>query len=579
VCLVPLLALAQTATDPFALPTLKPHALITANSLFLKDGIIKLSGNVKAVQASDTLTCQIALMRNSPLWVLASVAPRLHRLEDVKEKKASRETVVDALSILYQGVSGAALPEASATGMPSMNVATGSGTATLNGPQVISLGSAGISLLLTASGSTMPETPSAPLATGSSAGGSARSSAAASMSAFQSKIPTIVGTFSAGAIPKDLPLAAFAGVPGSSTASETIPVQKELRIKQNPLELLKQLSGPASRAPSTPEISQNAKKTSGRGSGQTSGQTSQPASGPISGQTLGQTLGQTGSAKEPKTSTNPAPFGDLNQLANLGNLNASSSFGNLGTAFKGTPLTQLGQMAQTGNLKQLGQGLQVLSQIGPAAQGLTALKDAERALQIYFPTLSHGLPMPLPWKKLLGESIRQALQQTVTGLLFPAGIDLQQLGLSLPEQLSGVAPAALTHRLGVPESLVSEPGIEAESLLVPELEASGAVTVRIDERTWDMATHTWIIIQSEMVRGYKNPNTMKFYGDVRVKDKDHFGRGRKLTYYKASNTVILQGDAHIETERWNQKEKKFEMHILDGETVTYNLETKQATSE
>lgn len=112
-----------------------------------------------------------------------------------------------------------------------------------------------------------------------------------------------------------------------------------------------------------------------------------------------------------------------------------------------------------------------------------------------------------------------------------------------------------------------------------QLEASTSVTVKVEERTWDMATYTWVIISSDEMVGDRKSSQMIFSGNVTMRDKSSFGKGAHLTYDKASSTAILSGDARIEREKWNIKEKKMVTDILTGATVTYNLNTKQASSE
>jgi lipopolysaccharide export system protein LptA len=79
--------------------------------------------------------------------------------------------------------------------------------------------------------------------------------------------------------------------------------------------------------------------------------------------------------------------------------------------------------------------------------------------------------------------------------------------------------------------------------------------------------------------GYKDSNRLIFSGNVRIKDKEHFGRGNRLDYMKDSNTAILSGDAFVETTERNAKTGKLEKRTIEGQKITYNTETKEATSE
>ncbi|MDN5280464.1 MAG: hypothetical protein PWR01_4429 [Clostridiales bacterium] len=109
--------------------------------------------------------------------------------------------------------------------------------------------------------------------------------------------------------------------------------------------------------------------------------------------------------------------------------------------------------------------------------------------------------------------------------------------------------------------------------------ASDSVSVRLEEKSWDLATYSWVLITADAMAGYKDSNRLIFSGNVRIKDKEHFGRGNRLDYMKDSNTAILSGDAFVETTERNAKTGKLEKRTIEGQKITYNTETKEATSE
>lgn len=109
--------------------------------------------------------------------------------------------------------------------------------------------------------------------------------------------------------------------------------------------------------------------------------------------------------------------------------------------------------------------------------------------------------------------------------------------------------------------------------------ASDSVSVRLEERSWDLATYSWVLITADAMAGFKDSNRLIFSGNVKVKDKDHFAKGNRLDYLKSSNTAILTGNAYVETSEFNVKKGQMEKRIIEGEKITYNTETKEAVSE
>jgi lipopolysaccharide export system protein LptA len=148
--------------------------------------------------------------------------------------------------------------------------------------------------------------------------------------------------------------------------------------------------------------------------------------------------------------------------------------------------------------------------------------------------------------------------------------------------------ASLTPKLHRKEALPDlklnrEMQVEARNIFYDseagKFNASNSVTVRLEERSYDLATYSWVIITSDAMVGYRDSNRMIFSGNVKIKDKDHFGRGNRLDYLKDSHTAILTGNAFVETKEFNAKTGEMEKRTIEGQKITYNTETKEATSE
>jgi len=79
--------------------------------------------------------------------------------------------------------------------------------------------------------------------------------------------------------------------------------------------------------------------------------------------------------------------------------------------------------------------------------------------------------------------------------------------------------------------------------------------------------------------GFRDQKRLIFSGNVRIKEKDSYGRGHRLDYLQDTSTAILTGDAMVETQELNKKTGKMEKRLLEGQKITYNTETKEAVSE
>ncbi len=148
--------------------------------------------------------------------------------------------------------------------------------------------------------------------------------------------------------------------------------------------------------------------------------------------------------------------------------------------------------------------------------------------------------------------------------------------------------ASLTPRLyrreTIPEQkLIRESNLEARCIFFDNenarFNASDSVNVKIEERSWDLATYSWVIISADEMLGFRDSGRLIFSGNVRIKDKDSYGRGHRLDYLNESSTAILTGDAMVETQELDKKTGKMEKRRLEGQKITYNTETKEAVSE
>lgn len=148
--------------------------------------------------------------------------------------------------------------------------------------------------------------------------------------------------------------------------------------------------------------------------------------------------------------------------------------------------------------------------------------------------------------------------------------------------------ATYTPRLFRKETLVEtkltrEITLDASNILWQDaggkISASDSVNLKVEERSWDLATYSWVFITSDEMEGFRDMNRLVFKGNVRMKDKERFGKGNHLDYLKDESMMILTGDAMIESEEWSDKEKKMVKRTVTGNRITYNTQTKEMTSE
>ncbi len=148
--------------------------------------------------------------------------------------------------------------------------------------------------------------------------------------------------------------------------------------------------------------------------------------------------------------------------------------------------------------------------------------------------------------------------------------------------------ASMTPRLFRREALpvqkiIRETNLEARSIFYDSdngrFNASDSVHLRIEERSWDLATYTWAVITSDEMLGFRDSSRMIFSGNVKVRDQENYGYGNRLDYLKEKSLAILSGNAVLETREKNAKTGKMEPRVLKGQKIIYNTETRQAVSE
>lgn len=148
--------------------------------------------------------------------------------------------------------------------------------------------------------------------------------------------------------------------------------------------------------------------------------------------------------------------------------------------------------------------------------------------------------------------------------------------------------ASMTPRLFRREALpvqkiIRETNLEARNIFYDSdngrFSASDSVHLRIEERSWDLATYTWAVITSDEMLGFRDSSRMIFSGNVKVRDQENYGYGNRLDYLKEKFLAILSGNAVLETREKNAKTGKMEPRVLKGQKIIYNTETRQAVSE
>ena len=148
--------------------------------------------------------------------------------------------------------------------------------------------------------------------------------------------------------------------------------------------------------------------------------------------------------------------------------------------------------------------------------------------------------------------------------------------------------ASLTPRLyrreAIPgQKVIRETNLEARNIFYDsdngQFNASDSVHLRIEERTWDLATYTWAVITADEMLGFRDSKRMIFSGNVKVRDQERYGHGNRHDYLKDKSLAILSGNAVLETRQKNEKTGQMEPRILKGQKIVYDTQTRQAYSE
>jgi len=155
---------------------------------------------------------------------------------------------------------------------------------------------------------------------------------------------------------------------------------------------------------------------------------------------------------------------------------------------------------------------------------------------------------------------------------------------SSPRWLLASMTPRLFRREALPvQKIIRETNLEARNIFYDsdngKFSASDSVHLRIEERSWDLATYTWAVITSDEMLGFRDSSRMIFSGNVKVRDQENYGYGNRLDYLKERSLAILSGNAVLETKEKNAKTGKMEPRVLKGQKIIYNTETRQAVSE
>lgn len=149
--------------------------------------------------------------------------------------------------------------------------------------------------------------------------------------------------------------------------------------------------------------------------------------------------------------------------------------------------------------------------------------------------------------------------------------------------LASMTPRLFRREALPAQKIIRETNLEARNIFYDSdngrFSASDSVHLRIEERSWDLATYTWAVITSDEMLGFRDSSRMIFSGNVKVRDQENYGYGNRLDYLKEKSLAILSGNAVLETREKNAKTGKMEPRVLKGQKIIYNTETRQAVSE
>lgn len=153
--------------------------------------------------------------------------------------------------------------------------------------------------------------------------------------------------------------------------------------------------------------------------------------------------------------------------------------------------------------------------------------------------------------------------------------------------LATIRPNLFRKESIVETKVVREMNISAKNIYLCKddgtLSASDTVVVSIDETTWDLATHTRVIITADELIGKEDSERLIFSGNVKIiepeGDAPSNGSGNRLDYLRKRSLAVLSGNAFISTWELNPETNQKEKRTLKGKRVIYNTLTKEGISE
>ncbi len=156
--------------------------------------------------------------------------------------------------------------------------------------------------------------------------------------------------------------------------------------------------------------------------------------------------------------------------------------------------------------------------------------------------------------------------------------------------LATIRPSLFRKESIIETRVVREMNITAKNIYINRdtglLSASDTVVVSIDETTWDLATHTRVIITSDDLIGREDSERLIFSGNVKIYEPEgetpSNGKGNRLDYLRKRSLAVLSsagGDALINTWELNPETNQKEKRSLKGKRIIYNTLTKEGISE
>jgi lipopolysaccharide export system protein LptA len=131
--------------------------------------------------------------------------------------------------------------------------------------------------------------------------------------------------------------------------------------------------------------------------------------------------------------------------------------------------------------------------------------------------------------------------------------------------------------------IIQEMNLEAKNIYTNDdegrISASPSVHLRVEERSFDLASYTWATITSDDMLVFRDSDRAIFSGHVKFRDPESFGKGNRLDYARKLGLVVISGNAYLETQEINPDTGEKEPRILKGSIITYNTETREAVSE